>query len=454
MFIIRLAHAAMVPDPVVCWSLLKKEGFMAFASEPVRPVLVPLVFFLCVLLASCSSDSDDNGDQPGADELTEIVQPLPVPGPYAVACSNVVQDFTLLGADEDVTSYWEGLPSDEGAVRYVTDLLADPDNTLIATVTAPQDSELYGGFAGQEVEFAVLVCYPTTDDNPRPDYPLNPPQTDLVVPHMQTGSEAPLFADDSVRYPVVAFSHGYTGNPVSDDYFFAISVIASHGYVVIAPFHGDLRFSNLIIDDLDDALAVASNLENFTAMQAIRPLSITAALDLVLTHPQWEEHLDETQIGGFGASMGGETLLLLGGAGLTTSFFDLGSSWEQVTLDDRILAAVGYVPYFGQPVLPAFGRDQQGLEGIDLPFLGISGTADTTAPITEAENGISRLTGTRRLVALSGVTHEFDDESAGDIFTWALTFLDAEVQDDQEAISRLSTMGSVEGGGDDSVVLY
>jgi hypothetical protein len=152
--------------------------------------------------------------------------------------------------------------------------------------------------------------------------------------------------------------------------------------------------------------------------------------------------------------MGGETMLLLGGAGLTTSYFDLGSSWRQVTRDQRIKAAVGYIPYFGQPVLPAFGRDQHGLDGINLPYLGISGTADTTAPIHEAEIGISRLTGFRRLVALSGVTHGFDDASTNDIYTWLLTFLDAEVRGNPEAIQRLSTMGSVAGGGDDSVVIY
>lgn len=425
------------------------------ASGHVRLVLAPLGFFFCAFLASCGGDDNDSGNQPGAEAPTEVVQPLPLPGPYAVACSNVVQDFTRVGAGEDVKSYWEGMPSDDGTARYVTDLLADPDNTLIATVTAPQDSDLYGDFAGQETEFVVLVCYPTVADNPRLDYPLDPPQTDVVVPHMQTGSDAPLFADASVRYPIVAFSHGYMGSPISsDDYFFAISVIASHGYVVIAPFHGDLRFSNLNIDDLDDAIEVASNLDNFTAMQALRPLSISAALDLVLEHPQWTDHVDETQIGGFGASMGGETMMLLGGAGLTTSYFDIGSSWEQVTLDERVKAAVGYVPYFGQPILPAFGHDQQGLDGIDLPFLGLSGTEDTTAPIIEAQNGMSRLTGTRRLVALSGVTHEFDADSTDDIFTWALTFLDAEVRGDPEAISRLSTMGSVAGGGDDSVLLY
>lgn len=407
---------------------------------------------LAFALAGCSGGGDDS--KPPVDSApTTVVQPLPLPGPYAVACSNVVQDFSRVGAGEDVTNYWEGMPSDNGP-RYVTDLLADPDNTLIATVTAPQDASLYGDFAGQKVKFVVLACYPTTASNPRPDYPLNPPQTDRFVPHMQTGSDAPLFADATVRYPAVAFSHGYMGSPISsDDYILALSVCASYGYVVIAPFHGDLRFSNLKIDKLDDAIAVASHLDNFTATQALRPLSISAALDLILAHPQWKDHIDETQIGGFGASMGGETMLLLGGAGLTTSYFDIGASWKQVTYDPRIKAAVGYVPYFGQLILPAFGRDQHGLDGINLPFLGISGTADTTAPIYETQTGMRRLTGTRRLVGLSGVQHGFDDASTNDIFTWMLTFLDAEVRDNPEAIHRLSTMRSVAGGGDDSVWL-
>lgn len=406
---------------------------------------------IALALAGCGGGGGEGGGSP----LTVVAQPLPLPGPYAVACSNIAQDFTRLASGEDVTSYWSGIPSGAGTLRYVTDLLADPANTLIVTVTAPPDSTLYGEFAGQQVEFVVLACYPTTAGNPRPGYPLNPPQTDRVVPHMQTGAEPPLFADALARYPVAAFSHGYLDSPInSDHYMLALSVLASYGYVVIAPFHGDARFSNLRIDTLGDAIAVATHPENFTALQALRPLSISAALDLVLAHPQWRDHIDETRIGGFGASMGGESMLLLGGAGLTTSYFDLGSSWKQVTLDPRIKAAVGYIPYFGQPILPAFGRDQHGLDGISLPYLGLSGTADATAPIFEAQIGMSRLTGTRRLVALPGVTHGFDDAATNDIFTWLLTFLDAEVRGNPEAVSRLSTMGSVAGGVDDSVLLY
>ena len=413
-----------------------------------RGTLLAALSGIALALVGCGGGG---GNSPGASAPTAVVQPLPLPGPYAVACSNIVQDFSRLGVGEDVQGYWEGAPSGSGVPRYATDLLADPGNTLIATVTAPLDSNLYGTFAGQNLAFVVLACYPTTVDNPFDNYSL---PNGKIVPHMQTGSDAPLFADNSARYPVLAFSHGYGGSPLSNDYISALSVFASHGYVVIAPFHGDVRFSDIRIDNLDAAIAVALHLDDFTALQALRPLSISAALDLVLAHPQWQGHVDAARVGGFGASMGGETMMLLGGAGLTTSYFDIGGSMKQVTRDSRIKAAVGYVPYFGQPVLPAFGRGQHGLDGVTLPFLGISGTADTTAPISEVEIGMSRLTGTRRLVALSGVTHGFDNVSTFDIFTWTLTFLDAEVIGNPAAQTQLSTMGSVAGGGDDHVVLF
>src|SRR4030095_9873132 len=101
----------------------------------------------------------------------------------------------------------------------------------------------------------------------------------------------------------------------------------------------------------------------------------------------------------------GDAIRLMAGAGLPTSF---GFSWTQVVKYPRLKMGVTYVPYFGQPFFPAFGRDQRGLEGITLPFLAISGTADTSAPIALTFQGVSVLAGTRELVALNGVRHGFD----------------------------------------------
>lgn len=408
-----------------------------------------LVVLLGIALTSvgCSGGGGGGSDSNNSDtsDLTDVVQPLPLPGPYEVACSNISQDFSQLASDEDVKNYWEGNDN------YIIDLLTEPNNTLMVTVTAPQNRTLYGSFAGTDVNFVIIACYPTIPENSRSDYPL---PTGDTVPHMQTGAQAPLFADAAARYPAIAFSHGFGDSPVSSaEYISALTHIASYGYIVIAPFHGDFRFSNLNMESLGDFIAVATNISDFTALQALRPLSVSAALTLLLNHPQWKDHIDASQIGGFGASMGSETMMLLAGAGLTTSYFDIGESWQQVTLDRRIKAAVGYVPYFGQSILPAFGRNQEGLVGVNLPFLGISGTEDTVAPISLVEAGMARLTGTRALVQLAGVEHGFDVASTNDIFTWALLFLSAEVRGNQAAKDQLATMAGVAGGGNDSVVI-
>ena len=403
-------------------------------------VLLVVVSGFALTLVGCGSGS--TSDQPIP---TTVVSPLTLPGPYAVACSNIAQDFSLVKLGEQAQDYWEGTPTAGDTPRYVTSLLVDPTESLSVIVTAPNDNNLYGSFAGGEHEFVVLACYPTTTDNPRADYPL---PTGVVVPHMQVGADLPLFADFAARYPMIAFAHGFRGNPLSSDYIEAMSVVASYGYIVAAPFYGDSRYTDLTVDNLEDAVMLLGNLDNFVALQALRALATSAEIDLMLSDPQWSDHIDETQIGGFGASMGGETLLLLGGAELTTS---LDFARTQVTVDKRLKAAVGYVPFFGEFFLPAFGNDQRGLDNVTLPYLAISGTEDTTAPIIMAEDGINRLNGTRELVSLAGVTHGFDVESTNDIFTWALTFLDAEVRENPAARQKLLTMGSVDGGGDDRV---
>ena len=43
-------------------------------------------------------------------------------------------------------------------------------------------------------------------------------------------------------------------------------------------------------------------------MQAVRPLSLSAALDAVLNHPDFRDHVDAANVVGFGASQGGESL--------------------------------------------------------------------------------------------------------------------------------------------------
>ncbi len=364
------------------------------------------------------------------------------PGPYPVGCSNVAQDFTRLAPGDDVQTYWEGVPR-EGP-RYVTDLLSDPAHTLQLDVVVPDNRELYGDYATQHIPYVVLVCYPTSTANPYPDYAL---PNGRSVPHMQTGAAPPVFADPAARYPVLLFSAGLGGSPLSNDYITAISVFASYGYTVVAPFPGDARIADVRLEDFRDVVFALLNFKSFVAMQALRPLTLQLAIDQLLADPAFAAHVDADRIGAFGGSLGAESSLLLTGARLTTS---VGESSQTVVTDPRIKAVVGYVPYFGQTFYPAFGRDQDGLSGITVPFLGIAGTADTTAPIAATEEGVRQLDGSRILVALNGVAHnEFSLAIAPDIFTWSLVFLAAHVQDDRLARARLARMQSVAGGADD-----
>lgn len=376
-----------------------------------------------------------------------IVPPLAIPGPYPVACSNVAQDFSRMAPGEDVQAYWEGVPRADNSPRYITDLLSDPANTLSFALAVPSDASIYGSFAGSRIPVVVLVCYPTSANNGRADFPLPNGNT---VPHMQRSGEAPMLADPAAAYPLVVFSHGYLGSPLSNDYLQAITILASYGYVVAAPFHGDARIAQFQLESVSDFAYLATHLADFLALQSLRPLELSAMLDLMLSHPQWKDRIDASSIGGFGASLGGESMLLMAGAGMTSS---VGQSWTKIDIDPRLKAAVGYVPYFGQPVFPAFGRDQHGLDDMTLPFLAIAGTADTTAPLVSTTQGIQHLQGTRELVTLAGVTHGFDVASTNDIFTWTITFLDAQVRHDAAASARLTQMGSVSGGGDDHAAI-
>ena len=368
-------------------------------------------------------------------------------GPYAVGCSSVEQDFSRVPQGESPGAWWEGVPAASGAPRYLTDLLSTAA-TPVLTIAIPGDGDLYGPYAGSSLAVGVVVCYPTDGDNPYAGYAL---PTGRTVPHMQRNGQPPLLASARARWPVLLFSHGLGGSPISGDYIEALVRLASHGYAVVAPFHGDPRIADVRLEDASNLLTAIAGFRKYTAMQAVRPLALAAALDHVLASADWKDRLDAAAVAGFGTSLGGESLVLMAGAKLTVS---IGLASKAVMADARLKAIAGYVPYFGQPLFPAFGRDQNGVDAmLPVPLLAISGTADTTAPIGVVEQAIRRLAQSRVLIALEGVGHGFDAASTGDIFTWTLMFLAAHAQDDRGARATLQRMERVAGGGDDRRVI-
>ncbi len=376
-------------------------------------------------------------------QLSQAVPPIG-PGVFPVACSNVEQDFSRVAPGATVESYWEGGAPGGG---YVTNLLVDPANAFVVDVTLPGDRELFGDFAGDTLRFAAIVCYPTSAANPRPDYPLPNGQR---VPHMQRDGDAPIFPDATTRFPVLVFSHGLGGSPLSSDYLDALTLFASHGYAVVAPFHADARISSINLSSSNDVVEALLHFSNYTALQSVRPFALRAELDALLRAPGFAAHVDPNAIGGFGASLGGESLLLMRGARLTVS---PGLSSKTVMNDTRVKASVGYVPYFGQLILPAFGRDQEGLHDMTMPYLAIAGSADVTAPAVMTALGMSQLAGVRQFVLLDGIPHGFDVRAAPDIFTWSLVFLASYVVDDPFARATSARMTSVQGATSDVLLM-
>ncbi len=376
-----------------------------------------------------------------------VIPPLPTTGPYPVACTNVEQDLSRVTDGETADMYWRGVASGD-KVRYVDQLLVSPGNALASTFPAPGDGDLFDRWAGQPLSYVYLACYPTTAANQRADYAL---PGGIVVPRMQRGADAPILPQSPAKLPVLLYSHGYGGSPLESSYLNGLIAFASWGYVTLAPFHGDLRYS-VFGPDAQSSRFYVPVWDEFVAMQATRPLSMSAGLDHLVARADWRDRVDAGRIGAFGVSQGGETVALLAGAELTYELWSLDA--KRVTLDSRVRAGVGYVPYFGLDNLPAFGRDQEGARGMTMPFFALSGTDDSIAPQEMVRKAIDKMEGPRGHVLLNGQGHDLDPPSKGDIVTWSLGFLDAWINGNSAAKSKLTQVVSVEGGLDDRKELY
>src|SRR5262245_22725893 len=72
-----------------------------------RQALLGAMAGAALALAGCGGGGGDDGGMGPTMQPTEVVNPLPLPGPNAVACSNVSQNFGRVTAGVDVTDYWE-----------------------------------------------------------------------------------------------------------------------------------------------------------------------------------------------------------------------------------------------------------------------------------------------------------------------------------------------------------
>ena len=369
-------------------------------------------------------------------------------GPYAVACTNIEQDPALIAqyGGTPPEDFWEGKPAN-GQARYISQVLRYPGTALSMNVAVPNQRTLYTNNAGGQVPHVVIICHPTPNSNADPGYIL--PQTGSTVPHMQPAGAAPKVI--GTRLPLLLFSHGLAGSPVSPGHLEALVELAAQGYVVAAPFHGDPRFSRVRIEDISDFAYVVAHFDEVVELEAMRPLALKALVDLVLQHPTFGSAVDPDRIGAFGASMGGQAVLNLTGAKLTTR---VSKACRETARDPRVKATVGLVPYAGQTILPSFCDDQSGADSVSAPFLGMAGTLDTTAPVGMTRQAVNRIPVSHYLVEMD-IKHEFKPEFVGDIITWTSTFLNAYLANpaDPGAMARFIRMKTVVGGPNDEMTI-
>jgi predicted dienelactone hydrolase len=392
-----------------------------------------------------------------------VVGPLS-PGRFEVACSNLEQDATRIAEyGLPPADFWDGTGG-----RYITEILAQPSSALRIDAVSPDQWTLYPGTFGRSVEYVAIVCHPTSRSNTDPDYAL--PGTGDVVPHMlPPGAEPRLISTAEylatlgieasaappagpAKMPLIVYSHGLAGSPIGKGYINVMTQLAAQGYMVAAIFHGDGRFSRVRLEDFNDYLFAFLNFGRVAEMMLLRPVALKAMTDVLLDHPGYSPGIDADRIGGFGASMGGQSMAHLLGARITST---LGLACRETVQDPRIKAAFAYVPYSGQSWLPAFCDGQRGAEGVTRPFMAMTGSFDTTAPQHMTEQAINRMKGSRYMISLLGGEHELRPEDAGDLFTWMLTFFNAylDVRADPGAMGRLIKMAKVQGGREDRLVV-
>ncbi len=370
-----------------------------------------------------------------AAERTLVVDPLER-GDYPVGSTNfTINDAAvslLLSQGGDAGQLQQG-SNEDGQLRYIDELLAFPDDAFVFQLLVPNNAMLYGESAGSVLPYAGYIFYPTTTENNRPDYDVFIPPS---LPRMQGENELPIFADPDEKYPLIVYSHGAGGHPTGDQLNFLID-LASHGYIVLALYHGDNRF------------AVTEG-RRF----ALRPLAINKAIDKILADPAFSDNIDHERIGGTGGSFGGATMLALMGA-KTVSVDPISIFFNnpiQTVDDSRIKAAATIVPYAGAGLYSFFGAGGIGAVPVDRPFMANSSNTDETAEYSKIQDVINSISGVKYLVEYDGEGHAMSDGAHSDAYTWIKIFLDAFIKQDASAIEILAQMKSVSGSGVDSLV--
>ncbi|KQY90405.1 hypothetical protein [Pelomonas sp. Root1444] len=345
---------------------------------------------------------------------------MPGNGPHAVGSSCMQAGPTAA----PMADYLVGSSGPQGSL-YLDQLISDRQATLVIDVKVPKDFPYAGRLAGRSLPTVLTVFYPTPADNPRPDYTF-PEETGWYrLPRMQRPGEVPLFADERARYPLIVHSGGSGTHGLW--HIGKLGHLASQGYIVVDIYHGDGR--------------TPGGFEVF----ALRSLAVRAALDHVLAHPHYADHIDAERIGATGTSAGGLAVLtLMGGLNPAKSGLSLA--------DERIKAGFGAVPWAGMGMAEArdrglppglslplwnFGFDFAGLAAVKRPWFAVSGELDRNVPAADVLAAARAMGGPAWVVEMKGQTHGFSEAANVETRGWEAAFFDAHLRNDATARALL-----------------
>lgn len=251
-------------------------------------------------------------------------------------------------------------------------------------------------------------------------YPCDPtvPQMPMVIgspdnPLFNAGDAAPDAPIVEGQFPLVLLSHGTGG--IAMQLGWLARVLAAHGYIVAGVnHHGNTGLEPYVV-------------EGFTRVWE-RPRDLSAVLDRLLDDPRFGSAIDQSRIGAAGFSLGGYTVLALGGARLDlgtlvaayanagrplTSIappefpdadavagqieaFAAHDEHRQSYRDERVRAGFVLAPALGEAFTP------DGLAAVDIPVMIIAGEADTNTPPTANAQRYAMLVKDAELTLLEG----------------------------------------------------
>lgn len=353
-------------------------------------------------------------------------------GPHTVGSTNlrVTEQFTNF-SDQEIRDWLAGFKDDHER-RFFSEHLAYPEDAWVLDVEVPNEPEVYGVIAGETLPVVMFLNYPTTADNPRPDYTFPfPDSNNTDLHHMQAPGEGPLFAEEQARYPLVLLSHGRNVHGIWEiDH---ARRLASHGYITLTMNFGDLR-----IDDWRRPLLDV----------LFRPLAAKAALDHVLSSKAFGDHIDHARIATSGHSLGGFTSLAVAGG----HYLEGSRNYHHPGIKAVVAAApwVGGSAGFGSGAYYLFGENNTGLSLVKAPVFSVYGTRDQATPSATILPALEHLSGPRYVVELVDQPHIFEGGSWEDLGEWELLFLAAYLKDDPRALELLNKGSSMGGGNVDT----